>query len=287
MAIARKPFDNTLRLLQTLEPSSWGRLFGAKTDKVEVCNTDLSTVSSNADCVLLLDAGAQGAYHVENQASYDAAMGNRLLLYNVLTNKSLGVPVRSIVLLLRPEADGPSMKGVYRQNFTDGVNYLEFKFEVIRVWERKPEEFLACGVGVLPLAFISDIKTNALPQLVKKTKKVLGSESRSKAAELWTAIDLLMGLRHSKDFVGKTLQGVKAMKESTTYQAILEEGEAKGKLEGKLEGERTILLHLASKKFGPPSKRTTRAIEAITSHERLSTLAERVSFVSSWSELLA
>jgi predicted transposase YdaD len=83
------------------------------------------------------------------------------------------------------------------------------------------------------------------------------------------------------------LKLVKAMKESTTYQAILDEGAAKGEAKGELKGERRMLLHLASKKFGPPNKKTAWALESIDSHERLVLLAERVSFVSSWSELMA
>ncbi|MCS6861010.1 MAG: DUF4351 domain-containing protein [Abditibacteriales bacterium] len=72
------------------------------------------------------------------------------------------------------------------------------------------------------------------------------------------------------------------MKESVTYQAILEEG----RTEGKTREARTILLLQGTKRFGPPSEETRAALEAITSVERLEYLAQRLLDVSSWEELL-
>ena len=72
--------------------------------------------------------------------------------------KTEKVPVQSTVLLLRPEADGPAMSGILRLTGRDGVQNLEFRFNVIRIWTIPAEELIKCGIGVLPLAFVSDIK---------------------------------------------------------------------------------------------------------------------------------
>jgi hypothetical protein len=64
------------------------------------------------------------------------------------------------------------------------------------------------------------------------------------------------------------------MRESTTYQYILE------------EEARKILLRLAQKRFGPPEIPIRVALESITDLERLEHMTERVSEVSGWEELL-
>ena len=80
------------------------------------------------------------------------------------------------------------------------------------------------------------------------------------------------------------------MKESVTYQMILEEGEAKGKAEGKAEGnaegERNVVIRLASKKFGPPDANALFMLHAITDLDRIELLADRILEAASWDDLL-
>jgi hypothetical protein len=76
------------------------------------------------------------------------------------------------------------------------------------------------------------------------------------------------------------------MKESTTYQAILEEGRA----EGALAEARKILILLGSSRFGPPDGAMTAALEGITDVERLEELGVCVlvpNKVAGWEELLS
>ena len=85
------------------------------------------------------------------------------------------------------------------------------------------------------------------------------------------------------------------MRESSTYQAILAEGEAKGKAEGKAEGEaegalkeaRKLLLALGSQRFGAPSAAVRDTLAGIATLQRLERLSERLLDVESWDELLA
>ncbi len=77
------------------------------------------------------------------------------------------------------------------------------------------------------------------------------------------------------------------MQESTTYQAILEEGRRKGELEGQLEGEKRTVLLMGSGKFGPPSADVRAHFEGLDSLERLDALAERLWRAASWDELIA
>jgi predicted transposase YdaD len=97
-------------------------------------------------------------------------------------------------------------------------------------------------------------------------------------------VDVLMGLRYDRALVEQLLQGVRAMKESVTYQAIVEEGVVKGRL----EEARRILLLLGEEQFGtPPGARALASVEAINSLEQLEQLTRRALRVRSWEELLA
>lgn len=69
------------------------------------------------------------------------------------------------------------------------------------------------------------------------------------------------------------------MKESTTYQFIVNEGEIKE--------ARKLLLRLGAKRFGPPDAQITTSLESITDLGRLEELIERTAEVSTWQELLA
>ncbi len=51
-----------------------------------------------------------------------------------------------------------------------------------------------------------------------------------------------MGLRYAPSLARQLLQGVRNMRESATYQAILEEGEAIGEARGKVEEARDVLF---------------------------------------------
>jgi predicted transposase YdaD len=112
----------------------------------------------------------------------------------------------------------------------------------------------------------------------------------AEAATLWVSTYLLMGLRYPPAVAAQLLQGVRAMKESSTYQAILDEGRAEGRAEGetigRIEEALKVLLLLGGKQFGPPNASTRATIEA-ADLERLERLTERLLDVSSWDELLA
>jgi hypothetical protein len=77
------------------------------------------------------------------------------------------------------------------------------------------------------------------------------------------------------------------MKESTTYQAILQEGRQEGQVEGAVKEARKLLVRLGSKKLGRPSPRVQAALAKITDLGPLETLIERLEKIESWHALLA
>jgi predicted transposase YdaD len=85
------------------------------------------------------------------------------------------------------------------------------------------------------------------------------------------------------------------MKESTTYQAILQEGLQKGLQKGLQEGlvegavkeARKLLLRLGSKQMGRPSARTLAMLAKFADLGLLEALIERLGRLKSWDALLA
>ena len=145
------------------------------------------------------------------------------------------------------------------------------------------QAFLQGGVGTLPLAPLCDITPEALPAVIRQMEQQIDTKAPGEAGTLWTSAYILMGLRYPPEFAARLLKGVRAMKESRTYQAILEEGEAKGRV----EGERNLLLRLGSKRFGQPDAPTLETIQAIASLEQLEQLGEKLLEAESWAELMA
>lgn len=283
-----KPFDVTLRHLLEQYPTDWLRLLGvADAGTVEVVNPDLATLTFEADEVFRLSEPDPWLLHLEVQASYDPELPDRTLVYNTLLYHRQRVPVSSTVLLLRPQADGPAMTGVLRRHRA-GRSYLEFAYDVVRVWQLPVESLLSGGPGTLPLAPLTDDARSRLPDVIARLKDRIGQElPPNEAASLWTATYILMGLQYPLVEVSAILRGVRAMRESSTYQAILEEGAAEGERRGSLRTAREMLLAIGSRKLGHPGARERDWINSITDAQRLKALAERIVDVSSWDELMS
>jgi hypothetical protein len=155
---------------------------------------------------------------------------------------------------------------------------------VIRVWELPVERVLGAGVSVLPSAPITAVGQNEVAAVIERMKRRLeGEVEETTATVLWTATKVLMGLRYEAGFVEPLLRGVRGMKESTTYQAIMEEG----RQEERPAEARRVLLRVGEDRFGTgptPEQRTI--LEAITDANRLEDLVVRACHVGSWAELL-
>ena len=124
---------------------------------VRVVDADLSTVTSVPDKLVRVGTGRRAfVAHVDLQARRDAGLDGRVLAYNVMAMARHGVPVRSIVFLLRPAADSPRITGGVRQTDARG-SALTFAYELVRVWRLPPAAVLGGPVGTLPLAPITAV----------------------------------------------------------------------------------------------------------------------------------
>jgi hypothetical protein len=98
------------------------------------------------------------------------------------------------------------------------------------------------------------------------------------AAQLWWATYTLMGIRYEEGLIHSLLQGITAMEESVTYQAVIRKG--------KTEEARTMLLLLGRSRFGEPPPEALSVLQAQSDVGRLEELGVRLLTASSWRELL-
>jgi predicted transposase YdaD len=279
--VPAKPFDPTLKALVETEPESWPALLGRPAGPTEVIDADIATVSGAADKVLRVAADPPYLLHLEFVAGHDAAdLPPKLHVRNGLLDDRHGLRVRSGVIVLRPEADSPRLTGDYRRDFPGEGAYLTFRYQVVRVWELEPGPLLAGGLGTLPLTPVSAATEAELPGIIERMKRRLSARrARAQADQLWSASYILLGLRYSPALAARLFRGVVSMKESSTYQAILEEGEVRE--------ARKLLRLVGDDAFGPPNTRTAAAIDRIHDLSRLEELCKRVRTATSWRDLLA
>lgn len=282
-----KPFDAATKRLVESQPAAWLEYAGLPSLEVEVIDTDVSTVTAAADKVLRVKEPDPWIAHLELQAGYESDFGERIHLYNAALRRRHHIPVLTIAFLLRREADGPEMSGQFYDRPPQGEGYTDFRYQVVRVWEKPVGEALAGRLATLPLAPLANVTREELPEIIRRMEERIEREaSPGEAGDLWTATYVLMGLRYQRSLTQRLLKGVRAMKESVTYQAILEEGEAKGRVEGEANEARNLVLKLGRRRFGPPDAATQAKIEAIASVEEMERLAERLLEVENWEELL-
>ncbi len=290
-----KPYDVTTKELVAASPETWIRLAGLPVGPTELVDTDLATVSTEADRVLRVNSINPYLAHIEFQATYKPDLPDRTLRYNVIVYYQHGLPVQSVIFLMRSAADGPRMTGrVDYAVAADGS--LSFRYRIVRVWELPLEALLNGELALLPLALLTDEAADHLPEVIRSMENLIQREANPSQAEfLWTTTYLLMGLRFSLEEAGALLKGVRALEESVTYQDILAKGEAKGEAKGRAEGEvigraaeaRNYLLRLGRKRFGEPDATTLNVLDSFTDVERLEQLGERLLEVENWAELLA
>jgi predicted transposase YdaD len=292
-----KPFDATTRELIELDPVAWLEFLHIPVpapDRVRVIDSDVSTVTAAADKVVWVEDQPPWIVHFELQASRDVQLPDRLYRYNALLSYRHGIPVRSVVVLFRPVADGPELSGALEKVLPGAGAYLWFRYDVVRVWRQPVEAVLAGGLATLPLAPVTDVGSEDPQRLLRTMLERLRREAPPHLeATLWASTEILMGLRYRDDQVDEILAGVHDMilgihgiEESSIYQRIFKRGEAKGREEGREEEARDILLLQGHQKLGEPDERVQAEIAAITDLDRLHDLLGRIPDVSSWDELL-
>ncbi len=278
-------FDATLKDMARESPEGFLAAFDRPpAAPVRVLNVDLSTVTAAADLVLGLGDPLEEIVQIDFQSSAAAWKHADLMAYHSLLYAHYHVPVHSIVLLLRPAAAHANLSGSIQYAPRAGRGKMDFGYEVIPLWERPSEELLGADLGVVPLAVLGrlpaglpleDGLTGVAQRLVER---LLEEAPPERATKLLTDAFLLTGLRVRRDIASRIFRGVRAMHESDTFLAILEEGQEK-------QAKKAIRL-VGEKRLGPADESVKARLEAITDLERLDRMLLQAVTATGWKEIL-
>jgi predicted transposase YdaD len=278
-----QPFDATLKDLVQAHPADWVALLGGQVaGPIEVLTPDLSTVSAFADVVLRVPGGV---LHLDFQSGPDPDVSSRMLLYNVLAHRHFDEPVLTVLILLRPKADRSDVTGTLRYELWHGRGGLEFHFQVVRLWEVPVETLLAAGLGVAPLALLGKFPEGValkegLPSVIELLAHRIETEApQAEQGMLLTAAFILSGLRVERGQLNQLFERVFAMRESSGYQIILDEG--------RVDGMQAVIRRLGCKRLGSPDESAESTLRAIDDLERLERISDRLYDAADWQDLLA
>src|SRR5436190_983862 len=172
------PYDVTTRRLFERDPRAWLALAGfPTTSPLAPLDPLLPTVSAAADKVVRVEEEPPWLCHLELQASYERSLPWRLLRYNALLCARDELPVESVLILLRPEADGPTLGGRLDGRRPGRTTGLLLEYNVVRVWEQPVEAVLEGGLATLPLAPLAAVESSALPTVVQQMAARLEAEA--------------------------------------------------------------------------------------------------------------
>lgn len=120
--------------------------------------------------------------------------------------------------------------------------------------------------------------------LAAVARQVIGRLEQEAAPEqsrkLLTMAFVLIGLRVNRNVALEVFRGVRQMKDSDTYMAILEEGLERGLEKGREEGReeelRQLILMLAEEYFGPVEESVLARINAMSDLNLLRRIVRRI-----------
>jgi predicted transposase YdaD len=295
-------FDVSAKELIWDDPLSWIEGLGIASGRpVEVIESDITTLSASADKVIRVGDSEPFLVNIELQSSHDADLLPTTWFRQVALDYRHKLPVLTVLVLLRKEANSPSLTGVYERWLPEGRLVNRYEYQVVRLWQEDVEPFLTAGIGLVPLAPLANVRDNELPEVVRRMAERINPLPVQRASILWTATFILMGLKYSEEFTAQLLEGVQTMQESVTYQKILNDGreEARrqafeqafqeGLREGALRQARRNVLRHGTRRFASPNPSHVATLEAIQDFERFDAIYDRILDidVQDWNGLLS
>src|SRR5262249_41964029 len=142
---------------------------------------------------------------------------------------------------------------------------MAFGFEIVRLWERSADVLLSGPLGTAPLAMLGALPegadlveglTGVAQRLIERLEKE--AEPRRKKLLLMGPF-VLTGLRIKRQEARQVFAGVRAMRESDTFLAILDEGR-------EIQTRHLIRL-LGKQNLGEPDEETITRLEGIIDRE--------------------
>jgi hypothetical protein len=197
-------FDVTTKELVWDGPAEWLERFGVEPPgPAEVIDSDITTLTAAADKVIKVGGPEPYLVNIELQSSYNKDLVETTWFRQAALYHRHRLPVLTVIVLLRREANSPSFTGSFGIRMRDGWQTNQYNYRVVRMWDEDPEPYLTSGINLVPLAPITDVTEDELPGLVKRMEVRINAEPRPSASKLWTATYVLLGLRYSKQVASR------------------------------------------------------------------------------------
>jgi hypothetical protein len=179
MRVKTKPYDVTGKDLLRRDPPSWMAYLrlAVPGGPIEAIDADVSTVPAEADRVYRIRGRSAYLVHVEMVSHRDSRLARRLWRYNALLDLKYDLRVRSVALLLRPEADSKYLTGVLDLRLPDDDRVAVFYYRVVRAWEQPVEPLLAGPLATLPMAPLADVPVQDVPGVLERIDERLAAEA--------------------------------------------------------------------------------------------------------------
>jgi hypothetical protein len=113
------PFDATLKDIATDYPADFRTVFDGTNRPVRVLNVDLSTISAATDVAYGFGDPLEEILDINFQSGPDEHLAGRTELYRAILHHRYRVPVRTLIVVLRPAADHAHLSGKTLLRFTD------------------------------------------------------------------------------------------------------------------------------------------------------------------------
>jgi predicted transposase/invertase (TIGR01784 family) len=229
-------YDNICKVLAATFPTDFATwLLGRPVPLTKLEPTELLSEPIRADSVIFLES-SEIILHIEFQTDTDPKIPVRMINYCLrLHSKFPNRQIHQVVIYLKRTTS----QLAYETEFN--LPNTRHKFNVIRLWEQ-PTEIFERYLGLLPFAPLSntDDPEETLKQVANQIKNISDQNLQS---HISASTYITSGLVLNKEIIDRLLRS-EIMKESVTYQAILEEGEAKGKAEGEVQAIRQVAINM-------------------------------------------
>ncbi len=206
-----------------------------------------------------------------------------------------------------PLAEAASLTGHLELQRPDGQPIHDFRYGVVRTWQQPTEAILQGPLNLVPMAILADAPPESARTVVERIDARLSREATIPDADRLRKSTFLLGtLRFEKATLNQPFAGAPTMKLFNDnvlkdiavtseeademvrrWNARLQLEEALRKyIEVRVDEARSILLELATDRFGEPDEAQKTQLVGITDHDRLVRLCKKVGKLASWDELL-
>ena len=273
-------YDATFKILVDHSPGDWARyLFAGAVEIAVPIDTSLHETKEVVDRLLRVEhSGCEVIIHVEFHAGHSGNMiPNRLFQYNAAAMKRYAMTALSCVLILRKEADSPSISGRFVRTIEPFGDIHRFRYHPIRLWKEPLERFLIPSSSLAVAGVLADFGELSLEEAGAEILRCIEASVDLDVREsLFNHAIALAGMRFNNEqaesIFGRKLSMLE--KYSTTVQYFIRRGEAR------------LLLASVGPVFGTPPQEVIDKVNAATS-EKLLIWSTRLRTAQSWTDLIA